>query len=386
MGAAPAAGAAIPQADVITEIEPTEALRRQHAGALLVDVREDSERAAGLPTGAIALPLARAAADIRGFAETDSELLLICAAGMRSLRAAAQLRDLGYSRVASVRGGCGAWRSLGLPWAGELEPADFLERYDRHLRLPQVGLEGQRRLQRARVALVGAGGLGSPVALYLAAAGVGHLRLIDDDRVDRSNLQRQVLHTDASVGDYKVDSARERLLALNPSLDLDTRASRLQPDNVERLFDGVDLVVDGSDNFPTRYLVSDACVKLGLPMVYGAVERFSGQVGVFAAGVRRGQSPCYRCLFPKPPLEAPNCAEAGVLGVLPGLVGLLQANEALKYLLGIGRVLDGCILSIDALGMRFHESRVTPDPHCSVCAPGRAFPGYTASVQACSAD
>lgn len=370
---------------MIPELDPAEALARQRAGALLVDVREDSERAAGLPAAAIALPLARVATDIRGFAESDSELLMICAAGMRSLRAAAQLRDLGYTRVASVRGGCGAWRAQGLPWAGAQEPADFLERYDRHLRLPQVGLEGQRRLQRARVALVGAGGLGSPVALYLAAAGVGHLRLIDHDRVDRSNLQRQVLHTDAAVGEFKVDSARERLLALNPSLDLDTRASRLEPDNVERLFDGVDLVIDGSDNFPTRYLVSDACVKLGLPMVYGAVERFSGQVGVFAAGVRRGHSPCYRCLFPEPPLEAPNCAEAGVLGVLPGLVGLLQATEALKYLLGVGRVLDGCILSIDALDMRFRELRVSPDPECAVCAPGRDFPGYASVSEACSA-
>lgn len=369
---------------MIREIDAAEALVRQRAGALLVDVREDSERAAGLPAGAIPLPLARVATDIAGFAEPHSELLLICAAGMRSLRAASQLRTLGYTNLASVRGGCGAWRAQALPWAGAQESPDFLERFDRHLRLPQVGLEGQRRLQRARLAVVGAGGLGSPVALYLAAAGVGHIRLIDDDRVDRSNLQRQVLHTDASVGAYKVDSARERLLALNPHLDLDTRAQRLGADNIERLFDGVELVIDGSDNFPTRYLVSDACVKLGLPMVYGAVERFTGQVGVFAAGVRRGQSPCYRCLFPEPPLEAPNCAEAGVLGVLPGLIGLLQANEALKLLLGIGRVLDGRVLSVDALQMGFREIGVPPDPECAVCAPGRAFPGYADYGRFCS--
>lgn len=370
---------------MIHEIDAAEALVRQQAGALLIDVREDSERAAGLPAGAIPLPLARVAADITGFSELHSEILLICAAGMRSMRAASQLRALGYTNLASVRGGCGAWRAQGLPWAGQQESPDFLERFDRHLRLPQVGLEGQRRLQRARLAIVGAGGLGSPVALYLAAAGVGHIRLIDDDRVDRSNLQRQVLHTDAAVGAYKVDSARERLLALNPHLDLDTRAQRLGADNIERLFGGVDLVIDGSDNFPTRYLVSDACVKLGLPMVYGAVERFAGQVGVFAAGVRRGHSPCYRCLFPEPPLEAPNCAEAGVLGVLPGLIGLLQANEALKFLLGIGRVLDGRVLSVDALQMGFREIGVPADPECAVCAPGREFPGYADYGRFCSA-
>jgi len=358
-------------------LDPVSAFERQQAGAVLIDVREDSERVAGLPAGARALPLAQLERDIEQHAAgLDAELLMICAVGARSLRAVSRLQALGYTRSASVRGGCQAWRGAGLPWAGAQEPADFLERYDRHLRLPQVGLEGQRRLQRARVALIGAGGLGSPVALYLAAAGIGHLRLIDDDRVERSNLQRQVLHTEAAVGEYKVDSARQRLLALNPTLDLDTRASRLQATNVERLLDGCELVIDGSDNFPTRYLVSDACVKLGLPLVYGAVERFTGQVGVFAAGVRRGQSPCYRCLFPEPPLQAPNCAEAGVLGVLPGLVGLLQANEALKWLLGIGRVLDGRLLSVDALELRFHEIGIPPDPECVVCAPGRAFPGY----------
>ncbi|WP_395790744.1 molybdopterin-synthase adenylyltransferase MoeB [Aquimonas sp.] len=369
----------------VIELDPEEALLRQGQGALLVDVRENSERAAGLPVGAIALPLGQVAARIHEHADTERELLLICAAGARSLRAATQLQALGYARVASIRGGCGAWRVHALPWAQALEPADFLERYDRHLRLPQVGLEGQRRLQRARVAIIGAGGLGSPVALYLAAAGVGHIRLIDDDRVDRSNLQRQVLHTEAAVGDYKVDSARERLLALNPTLDLDTRASRIDAANIERLLDGVELVIDGSDNFPTRYLISDACVQLRLPLVYGAVERFSGQVSVFAAGLRRGQSPCYRCLFPEPPLEAPNCAEAGVLGVLPGLIGMLQATEALKWLLGIGRALDGRLLSVDALGMVFRELQVPVDPECVVCAPGRVFGGYFDYEQSCSA-
>jgi molybdopterin/thiamine biosynthesis adenylyltransferase/rhodanese-related sulfurtransferase len=370
----------------MVELDPAEALQRQGQGALLVDVREDSERAAGLPVGAVALPLGQVAARMHEHADTERELLLICAAGARSLRAATQLQALGYARVASVRGGCGAWRACALPWGEAQEPADFLERYDRHLRLPQIGLEGQRRLQRARVAIIGAGGLGSPVALYLAAAGVGHIRLIDDDRVDRSNLQRQVLHTEAAVGEYKVDSARERLLALNPTLDLDTRASRIDTLNIERLLDGVELVIDGSDNFPTRYLVSDACVQLRLPLVYGAVERFSGQVSLFAAGLRRGQSPCYRCLFPEPPAEAPNCAEAGVLGVLPGLIGVLQATEALKWLLGIGRALDGRMLSVDALGMVFRELRVPADPECAVCAPGRPFTGYLDDARFCAAE
>lgn len=368
------------------EIDPSEAWQRHKAGALLVDVREDAERAAGLPAGACALPLARLTEDIGGLAGKDDDVVVICAAGARSLRSANQLARMGYARVASVRGGCAAWRLQDLPWVGAQEPADFLERYDRHLRLPQVGLEGQRRLRQARVAIIGAGGLGSPVALYLAAAGVGHLRLIDDDRIERSNLQRQVLHTDAGVGDFKVDSARERLLALNPGLDLDARASRIDSSNVERLLDGVELVIDGSDNFPTRYLVSDACVQLGLPMVYGAVERFSGQVGLFAAGVRRGASPCYRCLFPEPPVDAPNCAEAGVLGVLPGLIGLLQANEALKWLLGIGRVLDGRILNVDALDLRFREFGVPADSDCAVCAPGRVFAGYIDYARFCAGE
>jgi sulfur-carrier protein adenylyltransferase/sulfurtransferase len=367
------------------EIDAVQAQALQRDGALLVDVREDAERVLGLPAGALALPLGKLERELPSHAGQERQILLICAAGARSLRGAQALQAQGYTQVHSVRGGCAAWRAASLPWTGVAESAEFLERYDRHLRLPQIGLEGQRRLQRARVAVIGAGGLGSPVALYLAAAGVGRLRLIDDDRVERSNLQRQVLHTDAGVGSYKVDSARERLLALNPSLDLDARVARLDADNVERLLDGVDLVVDGSDNFPTRYLASDACVQLGLPLVYGAVERFTGQVGVFAAGLRRGQSPCYRCLFPEPPIDAPNCAEAGVLGVLPGLIGILQANEALKLLLAIGRPLDGRVLAVDALDLRFREFAVPADPDCAVCAPGRVFPGYIDYARFCAA-
>nr|CEH73502.1 Adenylyltransferase thiF [Xanthomonas citri pv. citri] len=255
---------------------------------------------------------------------------------------------------------------------------DFLERYSRHLRLSQVGLEGQRRLARARVLLIGAGGLGSPAAFYLAAAGVGYLRIADDDVVDRSNLQRQILHTEDSVGTAKVDSAARRIAALNPRVDIEAVQTRVAADNVEALLQDVDVVVDGADNFPARYLLNDACVKFAKPLVYGAVQQFEGQVSVFDAGRHRGHAPCYRCLFPEPPPPefAPSCAEAGVLGVLPGVIGLLQATEAIKLLLGIGDGLTGRLLSFDALAMRFRDIRLPPDPHCPVCAPGAVFTGY----------
>jgi molybdopterin/thiamine biosynthesis adenylyltransferase len=228
------------------------------------------------------------------------------------------------------------------------------------------------------VLLVGAGGLGSPAAFYLAAAGVGTLRLADDDLVDRSNLQRQILHTDARIGSAKVASAAATLSALNPRTTIEAVAERITSGNVERLLEGVDVVIDGADNFPARYLLNDACVKLGKPLVYGAVHRFEGQASVFDAGRQRGIAPCYRCLFPEPPPpeSAPNCAEAGVLGVLPGVIGLLQATEAIKLILGLGTSLAGRLLHFDALAMRFRETRLQADPDCAVCAPGRPFPGY----------
>ena len=234
--------------------------------------------------------------------------------------------------------------------------------------------------------LVGAGGLGSPAAYYLAAAGIGHLRIADDDVVDRSNLQRQILHTDARIGMAKVESAAITLNALNPRTRIDAVAERVTSANVERLLDGVDVVIDGADNFPARYLLNDACVKLGKPLVYGAVHRFEGQVSVFDAGRHRGVAPCYRCLFPQPPPPdaAPNCAEAGVLGVLPGVIGLLQATEAIKLLLGIGEPLRGRLLQFDALAMRFRETRLGVDPHCPVCPPDRAFPGYVDYAAFCA--
>jgi len=260
-----------------------------------------------------------------------------------------------------------------------------MERYSRHLRLPQVGLEGQRKLEQARMLLVGAGGLGSPAAFYLAAAGVGFLRLADDDVVDRSNLQRQILHTEARIGEAKTDSAIAALQALNPRTKIEGVRARVSADNVEALLADVDVVIDGSDNFPTRYLLNDACVQLRKPLVYGAVHRFEGQASVFDAGRRRGVAPCYRCLFPEPPsaAEAPNCAEAGVLGVLPGIIGLLQATEALKLVLGIGESLAGRLLHFDALAMRFRETRLAADPDCAVCAPGRVFTGYESIAELC---
>lgn len=365
----------------IPELRPDEVPARQRDGALLVDVREAHERATGMAEGALSIAMGELVyAPASHLPSPDAAILLICQSGMRSQRAAQMLAEQGYANVASVAGGTARWIAEGLPTVlpDSGMDADFAERYSRHLRLPQVGVEGQRRLEAARVLLVGAGGLGSPAAYYLAAAGVGRLRIADDDVVDRSNLQRQILHTDAAIGAPKVASAAVALAALNPRTTIEAVRERATSDNVERLLDGVDVVIDGADNFAARYLLNDACVKLGKPLVYGAVHRFEGQASVFDAGRHRGEAPCYRCLFPEPPSaeDAPNCADAGVLGVLPGVIGLLQATEALKLVLGIGAPLTGRLLQFDALAMRFRETRLTTDPDCPVCAPGRAFPGY----------
>jgi len=366
----------------IPSISPGAARERQRHGAVLVDIREAHERAAGQAEGALAIARHELQADPgRYLPDEDAEILLVCQLGRRSQDAAAALRAAGYRNVRSVEGGTARWAEEGLPLVRpELDPdaADFLERYSRHLRLPGVGMEGQRKLERSRVLLAGAGGLGSPAAFYLAAAGVGHLRLVDDDTVDRSNLQRQILHVEQAIGTPKVESARARLEALNPRVRVEAVPQRIDSGNVEAVLDGMDVVIDGSDNFPLRYLLNDACVKLGKPLVYGAVQRFTGQASVFDAGRHRGRCPCYRCLFPEPPPPefAPNCADAGVFGVLPGIVGLLQATEAIKLLLDLGEPLAGRLLQFDALGMRFRETRLAPDPDCLVCAPGRPFPGY----------
>lgn len=372
--------------DGIDEILPRDALSRQARGALLIDVREDDERAGGMPAGAIGIPLSDMAERIAGIeTQFEREILTICASGKRSLRAAQTLRDLGYTNLASVSGGFLRWNAEGLPLAEGGLGADALERYSRHLLLPEVGVAGQGRLAHARIALIGAGGLGSPAAFYLAAAGVGHLTLIDDDAVDKSNLQRQILHTDARVGMAKTESARIALAALNPAVELTTHKTRLAAANVEALIQGHDVVIDGADNFPTRYLLSAACRRLQIPLIYGAVHRFTGQVSVFDS--RDASSPCYRCLFPEPPAaeDAPNCAEAGVLGVLPGTIGLLQATEAVKLILGIGAPLVGRLLCFDALAASFRELRLPRDPECPGCGEHAVFSGYEDIAQICAA-
>ncbi|MEF9977677.1 MAG: molybdopterin-synthase adenylyltransferase MoeB [Thermomonas sp.] len=371
----------------IRRLSPTEAHARQQAGALLIDVRAGHERALGMAEGALGIVREDLQADpATHLPDLDAEVLLVCQRGVRSLQVAQFLEARGYRNLSSVEGGTDAWDAAGLPMQRANVDADFSERYSRHLRLPDVGLAGQKTLEAARVLMVGAGGLGSPAAYYLAAAGIGTLRIADDDVVDRSNLQRQILHTDARIGMDKVESAALALSALNPRTRIEAVRERITSENVERILDGIDVVVDGADNFPARYLLNDACVKLGKPLVYGAVHRFEGQASVFDAGRQRGVAPCYRCLFPEPPPpeSAPNCAEAGVLGVLPGVIGLLQATEAIKLLLGIGEPLRGRLLQFDALAMRFRETRLSPDPQCPVCAPDRAFPGYVDYAAFCA--
>ncbi len=372
--------------NAIEHLPPILALSRQMNGAVLIDVREEAECAHGMAQGALNVPLAQLLEAPHAHLDLQTPAILICAKGMRSANAVQALQAQGYERLASVEGGTDRWRAEGLPMSAPLADVDFLERYSRQMRLPGVGVAGQKKLEASRVLVVGAGGLGSPAAFYLAAAGVGHLRLVDDDVVDRSNLQRQILHTDAGIGTAKVDSARATLTALNPRTKVETFNERLHSRNVEALIRDCDVVFDGSDNFATRYLLNDACVKLEKPLVYGAVQRFAGQVGVFDAGRHRGQCPCYRCLFPEPPSpqDAPNCAEAGVLGVLPGIVGILQTTETLKLLLGIGESLAGRLLSYDALAGTFHETRLLPDPACPLCAPGKRFPGYIDYARFCA--
>lgn len=355
--------------DAAIDLDLPTALARLADGALLLDVREPGEWALGSPPEALRIALGALDAALAEGRVPPGAVVALCATGRRSRDAARRLRAAGRAEAWSLDGGFAAWKAAGLPQApvSQLDAEDR-ERYARHLLLPQVGEAGQLRLARATVLLVGAGGLGSPVALYLAAAGVGTLRIVDPDRVERSNLQRQVLHADDRVGESKVVSARRTLNALNPRVRIDAVAARLDAGNVRALLDGVDVVVDGSDNFAARYVLDTACTAAGLPWVYGAIHRFEGQVAVFGGAPG---APCYRCLFPDPPAaqDAPNCAEAGVLGVLPGLVGSLQATEALKLLLGIGTPLRGRLLLVDALGAAFRTLGVPRDPQCPGCGP-----------------
>ena len=351
------------------DVAPDEALRLMSAGAILIDVREPDEVALGTPVGAIPIPLRELPTATARLPAREAPLLTICASGRRSQQAAQWLQASGWAGARSVAGGFLRWQAEGLPAVVHSAlDADARERYARHLLLPGVGEAGQLRLLAARVLVVGAGGLGSPAAFYVAAAGVGHLRIVDPDVVDRSNLQRQILHRDAAVGMPKADSARAALLALNPRIAVEALSLRVDAGNVQALVADADVVVDGSDNFIARYLLDAACQAAGKPLVYGAIHRFEGQVSVFGGAE---EAPCYRCLFPDPPAaaDAPDCATAGVLGVLPGIVGSLQAAEAIKLMLGIGVPLRGRLLHVDARGMVFRELRVPRDPQCPGCGP-----------------
>lgn len=354
----------------VEQIDPETARARAGQGAIIIDVREREEWADGSAEDALRITRGMLELELPNrLPDVDQPLILMCAGGDRSQLSAQSLKTLGYPNVANLRGGFNAWKAAGLPVVGvddELSPGRG--RYLRHLAIPEVGQAGQARLGKARVVIIGAGGLGSPAALYLAAAGVGHLTLIDADRVERSNLQRQVVHSDHLVGHLKVESAAQRLHALNPDIVIEPVAQRLDEQNAEALLADADVVVDGSDNFPTRYLLNRICLKLGKPLVYAAVLRFSGQLAVFDP--REEGRACYRCLFPEPPLpeDSPNCAEAGVLGVMPGIMGCLQAAETIKLILGLGQVLNGELLLFDALGMTFRKIRLVRDPACPDCS------------------
>ncbi len=335
---------------------------------MIIDVREQLEWNEGhIPTATL-VPLADLATRIAGVVpDRTTPLLVHCAVGARSMRASAWLAQAGYADVVNMQGRIAEWRALGGAWEAprELLDGDQQRRYSRQLLIPEIGQEGQRKLLDARILLIGAGGLGSPAALYLAAAGVGVLGLVDDDLVDESNLQRQVLHTTERVGMAKTESARLTLNALNPGVRVIQHAERLGPDNVEGLIAGYDLIVDGTDNFDTRYLLNDAAVAARKPVIHGSIYRWDGQVTTFVPY----DGPCYRCMYPtQPPDElAPACTVAGVLGILPGIIGLLQANEAVKLIVGVGETLAGRMVLFDALTTSFDEVRIWRDPACPAC-------------------
>ena len=335
----------------------------------LIDVREADEYEAGRLPGAVFIPRGFLEMRIENAANRDEQVVVYCAGGARSALAAKALTELGYQNVTSLAGGYNRWHDRGLPTEKPVVlSAEQKERYRRHLIIPEVGEEGQGKLLNASVLLMGAGGLGAPAALYLAAAGVGHIGVVDMDVVDLSNLQRQVIHTQSRLGMAKTDSAEKAIRELNPDVKVTKFNEKLDSSNVVRILEGFDMVLDGGDNFPTRYLLNDACVMLGKPNIHGSIFRFEGQVTTFVPG----KGPCYRCLYPQPPPPemAPSCAEAGVLGVLPGTVGMLQATEAIKLILGAGEPLVGRLMTYDALKARFGELKLRRDRKCPVCAPG----------------
>ena len=346
----------------ITEIDPQTAADHIASGARVLDVREPDEFDQGALAGVVHIPRGHLEAQVEGrLADKTVPVVVYCAVGVRSAFAAKTLQELGYAEVYSMAGGFSRWKDEGRPWTTPVTlSADQRNRYMRHLLLPEVGTEGQAKLLGAKVLMLGAGGLGSPAALYLAAAGVGTIGIVDMDEVDASNLQRQILHNIDRIGDRKVDSAKKTLTLLNPDVDVVTYDQRLDASNIMDIISGYDVIVDGADNFPSRYLLNDASVKLGIPVVHGSIFRFEGMVSVF----HPLQGPTYRDMVPEPPPAelAPSCAEAGVLGVLPGIVGSIQALETIKIILGLGEGLVGRILSIDTTDMSFRTFNLRPDP------------------------
>jgi molybdopterin/thiamine biosynthesis adenylyltransferase/rhodanese-related sulfurtransferase len=354
---------------LVPEVSPDEVKGRLDAGTapVVLDVREKEEFRQGYVPGAVSLP--------RGFLEMRVEdvvpdkstpVVAYCAGGVRSLLAGRIMKELGYANVVSMRGGYQAWKNQGLPIQEDKQfSAEQQIRYSRHFLLPEVGEAGQAKLLDAKVLCIGAGGLGSPAAFYLAAAGVGTIGMVDMDVVDLSNLQRQILHTNERIGMPKVESARLTLQALNPDVDVVEFRERLSSENAFRIFQDFDVIVNGCDNFPTRYLANDACVMMGKPLVDGAIWQFEGQATVF----HPPHGPCYRCMFPEPPPpgSTPSCAEAGVLGVLPGLVGCVQALEAMKLILGKGKPLLGRMMHFDTLSGDVRILKIRRDPNCVVC-------------------
>jgi molybdopterin/thiamine biosynthesis adenylyltransferase/rhodanese-related sulfurtransferase len=369
----------------IEEISTADAAARAD-GPLFLDVREPDEWEEGHVPGAVHVPRGNLESRVESLAPDRSRPIVVyCAGGSRSAFAAKTLGELGYEDVLSMAGGYTDWKRNGFPTQlpRTLSP-EQRSRYSRHLLIPEVGEAGQQKLLDAKVLLIGAGGLGSPASLYLAAAGIGRLGIVDADVVDASNLQRQIVHSTDTLGTPKVESARRTIEALNPDVEVVTYEERLTSDNIDRILaDGWDVIVDGADNFPTRYLVNDASVWHGIPVVHGSIYRFDGQVTVF----KPHEGPCYRCLFPTPPPPelAPSCAEGGVLGVLPGIVGSLQANEALKLALEAGDPLVGRLLLFDALHTEFTEVALRRDPSCPVCGEHPTITEYVDYVEFCAA-
>jgi molybdopterin/thiamine biosynthesis adenylyltransferase len=349
----------------------------------IIDVREVDEHSQGAIPGARLLPRGLLERDIGGvLPDNETRIAVYCAGGHRSALAALSLGQMGYSNVVSLAGGFDRWKEEGRAWrVGEGLTPDQRNRYSRHVLLPEVGEKGQTRLLEAKVLIIGAGGLGSPAALYLAAAGVGTIGIVDFDTVDATNLQRQILHNLDRVGMPKPDSARETLGSLNPDVKVITHNDRLRADNALEIMSGYDVIIDGGDNFPTRYLVNDASLHLRVPVVHGSIFRFEGQASVFTPY----DGPCYRCLFvePPPPELAPSCAEAGVLGVLPGIIGSIEAMEAIKLVLGIGDSLAGRLMIYDALEEDFTTVPIERDPTCPACSDPEMPPALVDYDQNC---